>query len=224
MLGKAVSSNRPTDFHPSWVICESSRPLTKPHGFTPGPTCGWPYCAVGMHSAVHSSIGLGSKSTSASRMVGLLTPADVSSSRMFSSGSRIEKASTFVCDLRTSAIVGRIDQLRTIRGAKCLRGVLRIAPRRFARRKYRLARPSGGRFVHSRGPQYVPDRSDTAGSHRQPHRLTVLPTAGVPCSKESVMSTDFEFSDYYDAYAASGGDVQLQFVDLPALRDEHVEW
>ena len=58
MLGSAVSSSNPTDFHPNWVICDSSRPLTNPHGFTPGPTCGWPYCAVGMHSALHSSIGL----------------------------------------------------------------------------------------------------------------------------------------------------------------------
>ena len=36
--------------------------------------------------------------------------------------------------------------------------------------------------------------------------------------------TDFDFSDYYDAYAASTGDVQLEFVDPPALRGEDVEW
>lgn len=36
--------------------------------------------------------------------------------------------------------------------------------------------------------------------------------------------TDFEFSDYYDAYAAATGDVQLEFVDEPALRGEDVEW
>lgn len=37
--------------------------------------------------------------------------------------------------------------------------------------------------------------------------------------------TDFDFSDYYDAYAASaGGDVQLEFVDPPALKGEDVEW
>jgi hypothetical protein len=38
------------------------------------------------------------------------------------------------------------------------------------------------------------------------------------------MTTDFEFTDYYDAYAATGGDVQFQFVDAPTVRDEHVEW
>jgi hypothetical protein len=38
------------------------------------------------------------------------------------------------------------------------------------------------------------------------------------------MTADFEFTDYYDAYAASGGSVQLQFVDAPTVRDEHVEW
>jgi hypothetical protein len=37
--------------------------------------------------------------------------------------------------------------------------------------------------------------------------------------------TDFEFSEYYDAYAAStGAPVQLEFVDPPALRGEDVEW
>lgn len=35
---------------------------------------------------------------------------------------------------------------------------------------------------------------------------------------------DFEFSDYYDAYAASGGVVQLEFVDSPALVGEVVEF
>lgn len=37
--------------------------------------------------------------------------------------------------------------------------------------------------------------------------------------------TDFEFSDYYDAYAAStGAPVQLEFVDSPELRGQDVEW
>ena len=82
MLGSAVSSNNPTDFHPNWVICESSLPLTNSHGFTPGPTGGWPYCAVGMHSAVHSSIGLPSIRSSAAWMLRLLTPAEVRSNRI----------------------------------------------------------------------------------------------------------------------------------------------
>ena len=37
--------------------------------------------------------------------------------------------------------------------------------------------------------------------------------------------TDFDFTDYYDAYAAStGGVVQFEFVDSPALNGEDVEW
>ena len=38
---------------------------------------GWPYSAVGMHRALESSIGLPSRSTSASRMLVLVTPPDV---------------------------------------------------------------------------------------------------------------------------------------------------
>ena len=43
-----------------------------------GPHTGWPHCAVGMQSAVDSAIGLPSRSTSASRMLGFVTPPDVS--------------------------------------------------------------------------------------------------------------------------------------------------
>jgi hypothetical protein len=42
-----------------------------------GPHMGWPYWAVGMQSALESAIGLPSRSTSASRMLAFLTPADV---------------------------------------------------------------------------------------------------------------------------------------------------
>src|SRR5580765_1791701 len=38
---------------------------------------GWPYSAVGMHRAMDSSIGLPSRSTSASRMLVFVTPPDV---------------------------------------------------------------------------------------------------------------------------------------------------
>jgi hypothetical protein len=41
---------------------------------------GCPYCAVGMHRAVESAIGLPRRSTNASRMLGFFTPADVSRS------------------------------------------------------------------------------------------------------------------------------------------------
>jgi hypothetical protein len=46
---------------------------------------GWPYCAVGMHRALESAIGLPSNSTSASRMLGFLTPPDVRRSRTLAS-------------------------------------------------------------------------------------------------------------------------------------------
>ena len=42
-----------------------------------GTDLGWPYYLIGMHSAVHSSIGLSSKSTNAAWMLALLTPAEV---------------------------------------------------------------------------------------------------------------------------------------------------
>jgi hypothetical protein len=64
MLGSAVSSSMPTDFQRStmgfWEL-----PLMNCHAFTPGPTIGCPYCAVGMHSAVDSTIGLPRSPTSA---------------------------------------------------------------------------------------------------------------------------------------------------------------
>ena len=45
-----------------------------------GSTIGCSYCAVGMHRAVDSPIGLPSRSRSASGMLGFLTPAEVRSS------------------------------------------------------------------------------------------------------------------------------------------------
>ena len=38
---------------------------------------GWPYCAEGMHRALDSAIGLPSRSTSASRILGFVTPPEV---------------------------------------------------------------------------------------------------------------------------------------------------
>jgi hypothetical protein len=43
----------------------------------PGPAMGCPYIAVGMHRALESAIGLPSRSTNASRMLGFVTPPDV---------------------------------------------------------------------------------------------------------------------------------------------------
>src|SRR5215469_3749475 len=83
MLGSAVSSSTPTDFHPSSHMGFSgSRPLMNCHAPTPGPAMGCPYIAVGMHRALESAIGLPSKSTSALWMLVFLMPADVSSNRM----------------------------------------------------------------------------------------------------------------------------------------------
>src|SRR5438067_343191 len=77
MLGRAVSSSTPTDFQPRPTIGRSDVPLMNFHTPTPGPTMGWPYCAVGMHSAVESAIGLPRRSTRALRMLTFVTPADV---------------------------------------------------------------------------------------------------------------------------------------------------
>src|SRR5215469_8410981 len=78
MLGSAVSSSTPTDFHPSSHMGFSgSRPLMKFHARVPGPTQGCPYIAVGMHRAVESAIGLPSSSTSALWMLVFLMPAEV---------------------------------------------------------------------------------------------------------------------------------------------------
>ncbi len=48
---------------------------------------GWPYAAVGMHSALESAIGLPRRSTKALRMLTFLTPADVRRSLKIPPGS-----------------------------------------------------------------------------------------------------------------------------------------
>src|SRR4029450_4564224 len=87
MLGRAVSSSTPTDFQPRSTIGFSDVPLMNLQGPTPGPTMGWAYCAVGMHSGVESAIGLPRRSTKALRMLTFLTPADVRRSRKMPPGS-----------------------------------------------------------------------------------------------------------------------------------------
>src|SRR4029079_15120043 len=78
MVGSAVSSSTPRDFQPSSHIGQrGSRPLMNGHAFSPGPTQGCPYIAVGMQRALDSLIGLPSRSTSASWMLAFLMPADV---------------------------------------------------------------------------------------------------------------------------------------------------
>src|SRR6188472_622616 len=74
MLGSAVSSSTPTDFQPRSTIGFSDLPLMNCHTLTPGPAMGCPYMAVGMQRALDSAIGLPSRSTSASRMLGFVTP------------------------------------------------------------------------------------------------------------------------------------------------------
>jgi hypothetical protein len=56
-------------------------------GPTPGPTMGWPYAAVGMHSALESAIGLPRRSIKALRMLTFFTPADVRRSLKMPPGS-----------------------------------------------------------------------------------------------------------------------------------------
>src|SRR3954449_2036741 len=78
MLGRAVSSSTPKDFHPnSHMGQRGSRPLMNSHAFTPGPTHGCPYIAVGIQRALASLIGLPMRSISARSMLGFLMPADV---------------------------------------------------------------------------------------------------------------------------------------------------
>ncbi len=76
MLGSAVSSSTPIDFHPSSVMGLGDRPLMNRHG-PPGSAYRPPYPAVGMHRALDSAIGLPRRSTNASWMLAFLTPESV---------------------------------------------------------------------------------------------------------------------------------------------------
>src|SRR6185503_3746782 len=83
MLGSAVSSSTPKDFQPSSHIGHrGSCPLMNCHAFSPGPTHGCPYIAVGIQRALDSLTGLPNRSTSASWMLVFLMPADVRRSFM----------------------------------------------------------------------------------------------------------------------------------------------
>src|SRR6266511_1249843 len=86
MLGSAVSSSTPKDFHPSSHMGSADRPLMKRHTPAPGPTLGCPYIAVGMQRALQSAIGLPSRSTSALWMLVFLMPAEVRRSLMLPPG------------------------------------------------------------------------------------------------------------------------------------------
>src|SRR5215203_5230605 len=81
MLGNAVSSSTPIDFHPSSTMgVADSRPLMNFHAL-PGPAIGCPYDAVEMQRALASTIGLPRRASSASWMLGFLMPAEVRSNR-----------------------------------------------------------------------------------------------------------------------------------------------
>src|SRR5438874_12105709 len=75
MLGSAVSSSTPKDFHPSSHKGVASRPLISRHAMPAPP--GMAYAAVGMQRALDSAIGFPIRSTSASWMLVFLMPADV---------------------------------------------------------------------------------------------------------------------------------------------------
>src|SRR4051812_6954108 len=81
MLGNAVSSSTPTDFQPRSHMAPGLRPAMKRQAEA-GVHMGWPYSAVGMQRALESAIGLPNRPTKASRMLGFVTPPDVSSSFM----------------------------------------------------------------------------------------------------------------------------------------------
>src|SRR5689334_1650607 len=79
MEGNAVSSRTPSDAQPSPdMYCQSElgSAAMKPRTEV-GPHIGWPHCAVGMQRALHSAIGLPSRSMSALRMLGFVTPPEV---------------------------------------------------------------------------------------------------------------------------------------------------
>src|SRR4051812_44478332 len=93
MLGSAVSSSTPTDLQPRSTIGLSEFPLMNCQGLVPGPTIGCPYCAVGMHRALESAIGLPRSSTNALWMLAFLTPADVSRSLKMPPDSKVMERS-----------------------------------------------------------------------------------------------------------------------------------
>src|SRR5204863_8597620 len=76
MLGSAVSSSTPNDFQPSSHIgVLGSRPLMNFHAWPAPPRLA--YDAVGMQRALHSAIGLPSRSSNASWMLVFLMPPEV---------------------------------------------------------------------------------------------------------------------------------------------------
>ena len=101
MLGSAVSSSTPMDFQPSSTIGVSgSCPLMKRQAAA-GPAIGCPYDAVGLQRALHSAIGLPSRSSSASWMLGFLMPADVSRSFTVGKLTPLIAVCNQFCDLQT---------------------------------------------------------------------------------------------------------------------------
>src|SRR5262245_46691263 len=101
MLGSAVSSSTPTDFQPNSVMGQlGSRPLMKCHALN-GWTWACPYPAVGMQRALHSAIGLPSRSMSALWILVFLMPADVSSSFMIPLLAVVRPQSIVPVQLRT---------------------------------------------------------------------------------------------------------------------------
>ena len=80
MVGRAVSSRTPTDFHPRSVspVASGQRLAVDIHTVS-GKHAGWPHWAVGINSAVLSAKGLPSILSSSSRMLSLVTPPEVRS-------------------------------------------------------------------------------------------------------------------------------------------------
>src|SRR5690348_8178094 len=76
MLGSAVSSSTPNDFQPSSVSGLVAKPRMKRYAIVAPTEKG--YTAVGMQRALHSAIGLPSRSTSALWILAFLMPAEVS--------------------------------------------------------------------------------------------------------------------------------------------------
>jgi hypothetical protein len=81
---------------------------------------GCPYVAVGMQRALHSAIGLPRSSTSASRMLEFLMPADVSRSLMLPPGVKVSgwRYSKTPRTAHQSSVAVAIEDIRAARGRR----------------------------------------------------------------------------------------------------------
>src|SRR6185437_10101128 len=114
MVGSAVSSSTPKDFQPSSHMGSADRPVMNRHA--PAQAMRGPYIdpciAVGMQRALDSLIGLPRRSSSVSRMLAFLMPADVR--RSFILPPRVSTADETFYDLRIRTRYRPVDHPKLI--------------------------------------------------------------------------------------------------------------